>query len=242
VRSIWLGWDPREQEAFHVCRYSIRQRMKKTIPVYSLVLEQLRNSRLYYRPTEYKADGRMWDVISNAPMATEFAISRFLIGHLARHGYAMFLDCDMLIRGDLSKVFEICEADPSKAVWCVKHRHEPREAIKMGGEIQTTYARKNWSSLMVLNVSHPSNASLTVEMVNQIVGRDLHHFCWLADHEIGELGPTWNWLEGYSEPIVNPKVVHFTSGGPWMPGFENVAYADEWRAERDKWKTDGTWQ
>ena len=29
---------------------------------------------------------------------------------------------------------------------------------------------------------------------------------------------------------LNPKAVHFTRGTPDMPGYENVPYADEWRA------------
>jgi hypothetical protein len=34
-------------------------------------------------------------------------------------------------------------------------------------------------------------------------------------------------LLGYYN-IVDPKAVHFTDGGPWLKGYENVEYADEW--------------
>jgi hypothetical protein len=34
---------------------------------------------------------------------------------------------------------------------------------------------------------------------------------------------------------VDPSVVHFTEGYPDMPGYENVPFADEWRATRDQW-------
>ncbi|MFT5438413.1 MAG: hypothetical protein ACI9MJ_000272 [Alphaproteobacteria bacterium] len=48
-------------------------------------------------------------------------------------------------------------------------------------------------------------------------------------------GPAWaiacgNWLEGWSSPDIDPKIVHMTRGIPTMAGFENIPYADEWRA------------
>ena len=104
----------------------------------------------------------------------------------------------------------------------------------LDGQAQTQYERKNWSSVMVFNVDHPANAQLTPAMVNALPGRDLHRFCWLEDDQIGELAPEWNFLVGHTDPSVEPKIVHFTEGGPWMSGYENVAYADEWR--RQLWR------
>jgi hypothetical protein len=237
ARAIYIGFDPREAEAFAVCRDSIR-RYERQIPIFGLVLSHLREAGIYTRPMAVRgANGRrqMWDLISDAPMATEFANSRFLIRHLAKTGYALFMDCDMLVRSNLARLFQSCEADPTKALWCVQHRHDPKYGMKMDGQMQSRYARKNWSSLMMLNVDHPANAALTVDMVNTLPGRDLHRFCWLDDADIGELGPEWNWLVGHSDPIDNPKVVHFTSGGPWITGYERVDYAAEWRAARDRW-------
>src|SRR5690606_8943360 len=151
-------------------------------------------------------------------MATEFAISRFLVPHLAkkvhgvRGGWAMFQDCDMLNRGNVVEAFN--QLDPSKAVMCVKHNHNPPEGTKMDGQEQLRYARKNWSSVMFFNLDHPSNSKLTVELVNTVPGRDLHRFCWLQDDEIGELGPEWNFLVGHSDPSIDPKIVHHTEGSP----------------------------
>ena len=34
---------------------------------------------------------------------------------------------------------------------------------------------------------------------------------------------------GYYD-IYQPSAVHFTDGGPWLKGFEDQPYADEWRA------------
>lgn len=228
---IWIGWDPREQDAYFVARESIFRRLTKPVSIQALVLSHLRARGLYYRPTEIR-EGRLWDVISEAPMSTEFAITRFLVPQLST-GWALFQDCDMLAREDYAKLF--AEVDPTKAVMCVKHNHKPDTLGKMDGQVQTTYARKNWSSFMLFNCDHPSNKKLTVEMVNTLPGRDLHRFCWLKDDEIGELDTAWNWLVGYSDPEIVPNVVHFTEGGPWMKGFEDVPYADEWREERSRW-------
>lgn len=232
MASIWIGFDPREQEAYAVARESILRRLTLPIPVKGIDLSQLRKEGIYYRPTENR-NGRLWDTISQAPMSTEFAISRFLTPHLAKSGWALFMDCDMLARENLARVFE--NIDPSKAVYCVKHDHRPDCLGKMDQQIQTTYPRKNWSSFMLFNCDHPANNRLTVEYVNSVPGRDLHAFKWLDDSEIGELDPSWNWLVGHSSKDIDPKVVHFTEGGPWMEGYENVCYAEEWRMERMWW-------
>ena len=250
-RSIWIGFDPRESDAFAVARATCDARHKGPIATTKgLVLSKLRAHGLYYRPTEIR-DGRLWDVISEAPMATEFAISRFLVPHLARWradkdelrsrkaGWALFMDCDMLVRGQLDELFAYAEGTRDKyAVMCVKHQHTPPEGVKMDGQAQLLYARKNWSSVMLFNCDHPANDALTVHLVNSVPGRDLHRFCWLKDEQIGELNVRWNYLVGDSrcESLCNdPAIVHFTEGIPSMKGYENQPYADEWRERRDAW-------
>lgn len=236
-KQIWIGFDPRETAAFAVARTSIRKRLRQPIPVKGLVLDDLKLAGLYWRPTEYRktAEGRrqIWDVISEAPCATEFSISRFLVPILAKAGWAVFLDCDMLALASLQELFDL--ADPLYAVMCVKHKHVPTAGIKMDGQAQTIYSRKNWSSMMLWNCDHPANRKLTVELINTVPGRDLHRFCWLKDDEIGDLGPEWNWLAGTSDPKVTPKIVHHTEGSPCMPGYEDTAFAPEWREELSAW-------
>lgn len=234
--GIYIGYDPREAEAFAACRESIRYRLNQPIQIHGLVLSNLRAEGLYYRPTEYRPSAEkpvLWDVISDAPMATEFAISRFLVKHLAKTGWALFMDCDMLAMVDFAQLFR--NLDSSKAVYCVKHKYEPKSKTKMDGQLQTFYRRKNWSSFMLINCNHPSNAALTPELVNTLPGRELHAFCWLKDKEIGELGPEWNFLVGHSDPKITPKVIHWTNGGPWFKEYENEPYSDEWRLMRDRW-------
>lgn len=229
--DVFIGWDPREAEVADVARYSIeRHAPAGSVAVNYLQLSDLRAQGLYHRPTE-RRDGTLWDAISEAPMSTEFAISRFLTPILSDKDWAIFCDCDFLWRTDVNELLEL--ADPKYAVMCVHHNHVPSESMKMDSQAQLRYHRKNWSSMMLWNCRHPSNEALTVDLVNSIPGRDLHRFCWLQDDEIGEVPASWNWLEGTSDPAIDPKVVHYTRGGPWFEEWQGVAYADLWLAERE---------
>jgi hypothetical protein len=231
-KSVWIGYDPREVDAYAVARQTASRNLLHTISVRGVVLDDLRSRGLYDRPTSVR-DGRLWDDISEAPMSTEFAISRFLVPHLAGSGWAIFMDSDMLVRESLGHLFNL--ADPSKAVMVVKHQYDPPEGIKMDGQAQTRYARKNWSSVMLFNCDHPANQALTVDLINSAPGRDLHAFKWLPDELIGELDPRWNYLVGHTTGVPDPAVVHFTSGIPSMAGYGECEFAGEWRKELLRW-------
>jgi hypothetical protein len=239
-RSIYIGFDTRQADAFAVAMHSCKcsSGLHRPSVIRGLVRDRLRSEGFYTRPDTLR-DGRMWCPISEAPLSTEFANSRFLVPFLARDGYALFTDSDMLFRSDVNELFDICEADPSKAVWCVKHEHQPVNETKMDGQIQTKYARKNWSSVMVFNCDHPANRALTIDDVNSRPGRDLHRFYWLDDKAIGSLGVEWNWLAGHSPEAVVPKIVHFTDGVPSMPGYEDSPFAEEWFYELHDWAGTG---
>lgn len=249
-RSIWIGSDPREADAFAILRHSIRQHMLSPIPIRGLVLSHLRQKGLYYRPTTRNPDGNLWDVISDAPMATEFSISRFLVPLLVRQSlkttlvkpharWAVFMDCDMLVTQPIDRLFDL--ANPRYAVQVVKHNHVPADQMKMDGQIQTSYHRKNWSSVMLFNIDHPAHTALTVDVVNSVPGRDLHRFFWLRDDEIGELPLKWNYLVGHNSKAdladekKPPANIHFTEGIPRMEGYDNCEFADLWVSTRDKW-------
>jgi len=176
-------------------------------------------------------------------MATEFAISRFCVPFLQETGWALFVDCDIVCLDDIGKLF--AEADERYAVMVVKHLHEPLEVTKMDGQIQTGYPRKNWSSVMLWNCSHEANLRLTKERLNRWPGRDLHAFKWLEDEQIGDLRPVWNFLVGVDEPLVDtpegifhrqPKILHYTNGGPWLPNWQGGPYDKEWLREQAAYK------
>ncbi len=99
----------------------------------------------------------------------------------------------------------------------------------MHGQVQTTYYRKNWSSLILYNCGHPSNHMLTPDVVNREHGQWLHGFAWLQDQEIYEFDKGWNCLSGIdTDNVEDPFAVHFTNGTPSMDGHRNDPYADEW--------------
>lgn len=229
--SVYVGYDTKESEAFSVCRHSLL-RHQPELDIQALRLDDLRGAGLYRRPTSIR-DGRLWDDISGAYMSTEHANSRFLTPHLAKTGWALFMDCDMLSCRPISEIFN--QIDPKYAVMCVKHNYQPPDGLKMDGQQQTRYARKNWSSVMLFNADHPANAGLTLEIINRLPGRDLHRFCWLKDDEIGSLSPEWNWLVGHSGFDIEPALIHYTEGLPSMLGYENCAYAHDWRETRAEW-------
>jgi hypothetical protein len=242
-RTIFIGYDGREAETFAIARHTLR-RYAPDVPVHAICLEDVRNAGLYWRPTSRDDKGRLFDDISGFPMATEFAISRFLTPVLAKSafktGWALFMDSDILARDDIDDLFAECNDD--YAAMCVKHVHKVVEgAAKMDGQVQTNYSKKNWSSVVAFNLDHPSNRKLTVQLINEVPGRDLHAFCWLRDDEIGALGAEWNYLVGHTTlgPGIEPKLVHHTEGGPWLSNYQDVEFADEWRAARASWLKEG---
>jgi hypothetical protein len=118
----------------------------------------------------------------------------------------------------------------------VKHEHIPTEQTKMDNQVQTTYNRKNWSSVILWNLEHPAHKRLSLEMVNELPGRDLHRFCWLEDGEIGDLPLAWNYLVGVDPDSevdlgIKPKLLHYTLGTPEL-GIKG-SYAREWLSERE---------
>ena len=116
---------------------------------------------------------------------------------------------------------------------CVQHDYTPKPGIKMDGQKQTQYPRKNWSSMVLYNCGHPSNEKLSVDLVNNpnYDGKYFHRFSWLKDEEIGKLSHEWNWLVGwYKEPEDGqPSAIHYTEGGPWFKNYRNCEYGDVWK-------------
>lgn len=248
---VILGYDPREALPYAVAEHSIRKHASQQVSVERLDLASLVRLGYYTRPTD-RRDGRLWDVLSadrdeprGRPMATEHACARFFTPAVCGFdGWALFADCDILVRDDIATLFAL--ANDRYAVMVVKHRQESGAVAKMDGQIQTFYARKNWSSVCLWNCGHPANRVLRFGLTNRWPGRDLHAFAWLQDEEIGELPQEWNFLVGVSKRRYDPRwayfpdgdpsreplpvrLAHFTLGTPDMPGWEHQEYADEWR-------------
>jgi hypothetical protein len=148
-------------------------------------------------------------------------------------GWALFCDSDFLWNCNPEELLEYVKRDlqgySEKAVYCVQHDYQPTEDYKMDGRIQTKYPRKNWSSLMLFNCSHPDVQKLTVSAVNKESPAWLHRMQWVSDDKlIGELPHSYNYLVDHYHDEAMPKVIHYTDGGPWHPGYEHCEFANNW--------------
>ncbi len=218
---VFIGHDRREQRAYDVAARSAQRWGCQAQPIYA---ERLRAAGLLTRPVDTR--GGMWDLHSGAPQSTEFAVSRFFTPLLAHSGLALFVDCDVVFLSN--PVFMRHNSNPGCAVYVVKHPSLPDEGWKMDDQPQLAYARKCWSSVMLFDCDHPANKRLNLTALNQWPGRDLHALSWLADEEIGELEPSWNWLVGVQPKPAQPDIAHFTRGGPWIPGWEAREHDEIW--------------
>ena len=221
---VFIGYDKREDEAYRVACKTLWH--TSGLIAEPLVSERLSSQGLLTRLVDAR-DGLFYDLPSNAHASTEFAVSRFLTPVLCQTGWALFTDCDVVFMQDVHDMLEA--TSKTKAVYVVKHDHK-QDGVKMDGQPQVSYPRKNWSSVMLFNCDHPANQRLSLHDINTRPGRDLHRFYWLNDDEIGELDPAWNWLVNVQEAPREPKIAHFTLGGPWIPEWEGAPHDDIWRA------------
>ena len=218
MNKIFIGYDSKEEVAFEVCKYSIESRhISNQITIEALKQPLLRELGIYNRPIDQLA-------------STEFSLTRFLTPYLSNYqGFSLFLDCDFIVLEDIQKLFD--SIDKSKAVSVVKHDYNPSNKTKMNGLAQSTYPRKNWSSLMLFNNEHPSNRKLDLQAVNNETPQYLHRFSWLNDDEIGEISHKWNYLSGWYNDIERPSAIHYTEGGPWFKEHADCDFAKNWLYE-----------
>jgi hypothetical protein len=218
---VFIGYDPHERAAVNVLADSLVQHSSLPLAVTPIVARQLKG--VLTRPRQPN-------------QSTEFSFSRFLVPWLMDYqGWAIFMDCDMLARGDIAELWAL--RDEQFAVQCVQHDHVPGETVKFLGEVQSAYPKKNWSSLMLLNCSRCT--ALTPDYVNTATGLELHRFHWLAgDHEIGAVPEGWNHLVAVQDPAKaeTAPLLHWTLGGPWFKAQRTMgaALAAEWFVARDE--------
>ena len=211
---IFIGYDSREAVAFDVLAHSIQRHASQPVSITPIRLDQLEG--IFRRER-------------NPLQSTEFSFSRFLAPYLCGYqGWAVFMDCDMLVRGDIARLWAL--RDERYAVQVVKHVHVPREEVKFLGAVQTKYEKKNWSSVMLMNCARCT--ALTPEYVNTATGLQLHQFKWLeSDQLIGAIPAEWNHLVGFDPPRPDASLVHYTIGGPYFEEYADCEYSGEWKRE-----------
>lgn len=184
--KVFIGFDHRQPISYNVLQFSILRRCSKPVCITPLVLPTLPIERAGLTP---------------------FTYSRFLVPYLCGfRGKALFMDLDMLVLDDLSKL----EMEPGKAVMVVD-----------------TDPKFERASLMLFDCAHYHNRRLTPEHIG--AANDLHGIGWTD--RIGFLDKRWNHLVGYDSEPVNPAVIHYTMGIPAFPETEDSPFAEAWHEE-----------
>jgi|SRR5271166_2498282 len=199
---IFIGYDPREAVAYHVCQQSIIETAKNP-------------ERLEFHPvTGAQRDG-----------SNTFIYERFLVPHhCGFNGYAIFIDGDMIVRSDIEEL--LMQPMYYEGVRVVKHDYRTKHPTKYLGHNNEDYPRKNWSSVIVWNCGFFPNRKLTPHFVAESTGSYLHRFSWLQDDQIGALDPSWNKLVLEQDMAEDDKIRHYTIG---TPCFAEYAGSDpEW--------------
>ena len=208
--NLYVGYDEREAIAYHVFCHSVIKNTSIPVKITPLVLSQLK---------EFNE--------THQDRSNDFVYSRFLTPYLNEFdGWAIFADGDMICQGDFKELIGM--ADPNKALMVVKHDYQTKASIKYLGNINENYPRKNWSSVILWNCSHPKHKILTPEFVSNQTGKFLHRFSWLDDNDIGELPVEWNWLACEYEKNTDAKLIHYTLGTPCFKDFRDTDMAEIW--------------
>lgn len=208
--NLYVGYDEREAIAYHVFCHSVIKNTSIPVKITPLVLSQLK---------EFNE--------THQDRSNDFVYSRFLTPYLNEFdGWAIFADGDMICQADLKELKGM--ADPNKALMVVKHDYQTKASIKYLGNINENYPRKNWSSVILWNCSHPKHKILTPEFVSNQTGKFLHRFSWLDDNDIGELPVEWNWLACEYEKNTDAKLIHYTLGTPCFKDFRDTDMAEIW--------------
>jgi hypothetical protein len=223
---VYIGYDEREPRAVEVAVKTLRKVTNDEIEPELLNADRLAAHGLLRRVSDHRG-GQDYDLLSNAPKSTRFAISRFLTPILCQQGFALFVDCDIIFREDPRRM--LAEIDAIHAVNVVKHNYVPASEWKMVNQRNVGYHRKNWSSVMLFNCDHQANRRLSIRDVNERRGLEMHQFYWLHGSEIGDLHRRWNWLVGEQEPPAGGGgIAHFTLGGPFTEGWKGAEHDELW--------------
>ena len=208
---VFIGYDDNEKVAFSTLSHSLLKHATQPIAITPIRLQNIKDVFVRERlPIQ----------------STEFAFSRFLVPYLCNYsGHAIFMDCDMLSRSDISALWR--QRTTKYAVQCVQHDYTPTSTVKFLNQPQTPYPKKNWSSMMMFH--NTQCTKLTPDYVNTATGLELHQFKWLErEHMIGNIPLEWNWLVGEYDYNKEAKNVHWTLGGPYFKDYARSDYADEW--------------
>ncbi|MBU3694051.1 MAG: glycosyltransferase [Rhodocyclaceae bacterium] len=207
---LFVGFDPREAVAYHTFCQSIISTASVPVSFTPLALGMLND----YLET-------------HTDRSNDFVYSRFLVPHLCGFsGWAIFADGDMICQRDIAELWAL--RDESCAVMVAKHDYQTKFGKKYLGNSNESYPRKNWSSVVLFNCSHPDNRILTPDFVAQQSGAFLHRFSWLKDERIGEIPLEWNWLVREYQERTDVALLHYTIGTPCFGEYRDDKASVRW--------------
>jgi len=97
---VFIGYDPREAIAYHTCANSIIRNSSKPVAIIPVALN------LFKDYTETHTDG-----------SNHFIYTRFLVPYLMKwEGHAIFIDGDMIVRGDIAELWSLKDNPNAKLV------------------------------------------------------------------------------------------------------------------------------
>lgn len=179
---VFIGSDTRQPLALSVLASSITRHSSVPVAITPLVLSQL--------PVKRRG-------------LTEFTFSRFLVPFLADYaGPALFLDADMVVTGDIAKLFACAEPG------------------KYSVQVMRNQPKFEWASAMLFNAA--CCRPLTPQYVND-AANNLFDLAW-ARGAIGDIPDEWNHCVSYAKPRTDAKLYHFTAG---IPCWEETAGEEE---------------
>ena len=112
---VFVGYDPREAIAYHTCVNSIIRNSTSPVAIVPVALN------LFEDYAETHTDG-----------SNHFIYTRFLVPHLMDYqGWAIFIDGDMIVRGDITELWNLKEYTRDAMV--VKHDYKTRMKEKYLG-------------------------------------------------------------------------------------------------------------
>lgn len=189
ILKIFIGYDPRQPVSYNVLAQSIMVRATRPIAITPLIIQTLPIQRVGLTP---------------------FTFTRFLVPYLCDYqGWGLFLDADIILRDDISQLFDL--RDDKYTVMVSKNEH-----------------RFEWASVMLFN-----NAKCQILTPEYIEKADrLHQIAWANEEDIGDLPREWNHLVGYDAERPDAKLVHYTQGVPCFPETNDSEYVQDWMDEQ----------
>ena len=211
---VFIGYDPREAIAFHVCANSIIRHASEPVSIIPLATNMLKGF-------DGRRDG-----------SNDFIYSRFLVPALCDfQGHAIFIDGDMIVTTDIAELWEMRSHYHDVQV-VHQPEYQTKQAVKYLGNENPNYPRKNWSSVILWNCGSFPNRMLSPDFVSTAKGSYLHRFEWVKPERLGEIPREWNWLPDEFGPNESAKLLHWTLGTPCFDEYANSPMAEKWHAER----------